>query len=173
MDHGRTDVAMPQQFLDRPDVAAVLEQVGSERVAQRVTGRALRYSRVPDGLLEGSLDDRLVKMMPTALAGHSVDVEASGGKHPLPDPLPACVRILACQCPRKLDPAGSLPEIDIMLLLRGFQVASELRANDGRKRRSSVFVALAAADGDHGARSRHPVQGGERTRAGAGRTRTS
>src|SRR2546425_8227382 len=121
MDHGRTDVAMPQQFLDRPDVAAVLEQVGSERVAQRVTGRALRYSRVPDGLLEGSLDDRLVKMMPTALAGHSVDVEASGGKHPLPDPLPACVRILACQCPRKLNPAGSLPEIDIMLLLRGFR----------------------------------------------------
>jgi hypothetical protein len=28
MDHGRTDVLMPKEFLDRPDVIAVFEQVG-------------------------------------------------------------------------------------------------------------------------------------------------
>ncbi len=30
VNHRRTDVPVPQQFLDRPDVVSVLEQVGGE-----------------------------------------------------------------------------------------------------------------------------------------------
>src|SRR5688572_24176456 len=36
VDHGRRDVAVPEQLLDGPDVVAGLEQVGRERVPQGV-----------------------------------------------------------------------------------------------------------------------------------------
>src|SRR5437867_4183882 len=35
VDHGRADVAMTEQLLDRPDVVTVLEQVGRERVSEK------------------------------------------------------------------------------------------------------------------------------------------
>lgn len=42
--HGDVDTAVAQQLLDRADVVAVLEQMGCERMAERVTGRGLRQS---------------------------------------------------------------------------------------------------------------------------------
>jgi hypothetical protein len=36
VDHRRADIAVPQELLDRPDVVAVLEQMGREGVPQRV-----------------------------------------------------------------------------------------------------------------------------------------
>ena len=81
--------------MDCSDIAVVLEQVGGEGVAQRVTCRALGDSRVAHGVLDGALHDGLVKVMATALAGRSVEVEASSRKHPLPGPLAAGVRVFS------------------------------------------------------------------------------
>jgi len=41
VNHCGTDVPMTQQFLDRPDVVTVLEQVGGERVTECVAGDVL------------------------------------------------------------------------------------------------------------------------------------
>ena len=42
VDHGRGDVLVAEEFLDRAEVAAVLEPVGGEGMAEGVAGGALR-----------------------------------------------------------------------------------------------------------------------------------
>ena len=95
VDHGGADVAVAEKLLDGPDIPVILEQVSREGVTQRVSGRAHRDPCTPHGVLDGPLHDRLVQMMPSPLACHSVDVVARGRKHPLPGPLAARVRILS------------------------------------------------------------------------------
>src|SRR5215831_4039275 len=119
-----------------------------EGMAQRVTARALGDARVAHGVLDRSLHDRLVQVMSTALAGRPVDVESRGRKHPLPGPLAARVRILPCQRPRKLDPAGARSKIAIVLPLHEVQMPSQVGRDDARQGRHPILVALAAADDD-------------------------
>jgi hypothetical protein len=61
---GRGDVAVAEQFLHGPDVVATFEQVRGEGVAEGVAGDALVDSRRPRSLGDGTLDDRLVQVMP-------------------------------------------------------------------------------------------------------------
>src|SRR5262249_49050516 len=114
---------MAEQLLDGSDVPVVLEQVVAKEW-QRVTGRA------------------------AALDGRPVDVESRGRKHPLPGPLAARVRILPCQRPRKLDPAGARSKIASVLPLHEVQMPSQLGRDDARQGRHPILVALAAADDD-------------------------
>ena len=45
VDHGRRDILVPQELLDRADVAARFEHVRCEGVSERVAGSALRDVR--------------------------------------------------------------------------------------------------------------------------------
>ena len=45
VDHGRTDILMPQKFLNRADVITRLKQMSGERMAERVAPRMLDYIR--------------------------------------------------------------------------------------------------------------------------------
>src|SRR5207249_8419480 len=47
------------------------------------------------------LQDRLVQVMPAALAGEPVHIHPRGGEYPLPGPLPPGVRILSRQSARQ------------------------------------------------------------------------
>src|SRR5262245_8525886 len=47
VDLRRRDVAMPEQFLDRPDVVVVLQEVCGERVAERMGARPLGDAGLP------------------------------------------------------------------------------------------------------------------------------
>ena len=38
IDHGRADVLVPQEFLNRPDIGTLLEQTGSKRVPAQCSG---------------------------------------------------------------------------------------------------------------------------------------
>ena len=57
--HGRFDVLMPEEFLDGPDVVAILKQVGSETVPEGVTTDGFadvsQFDGLPDGLLHTTL----------------------------------------------------------------------------------------------------------------------
>src|SRR5437763_16754444 len=74
VDHGRADVAVPQELLDGPD-------------------GALGHPGLPDGALDGPLQDRLVQVVAAKLAGDPVTIDAGGGKDPLSGPLPSRVRV--------------------------------------------------------------------------------
>ncbi len=56
VDHGRTDVVVAQELLDRPDVMAIVQQVGGEGVTQGVAAHALG-----DASAEGSGPDRALQ----------------------------------------------------------------------------------------------------------------
>ena len=49
---------MSPQFLDCPDVVAVLEEVRGEGVPERMAGSGLRETRMPDGPVYGALHHR-------------------------------------------------------------------------------------------------------------------
>ena len=54
---------MTEQFLDRADVVAGIQQVSGERVAQGVTANALVQPRNADGALNGPLQRVFVNVM--------------------------------------------------------------------------------------------------------------
>ncbi len=39
VDHGRSDISVTQQLLNRSDIVAVFQQVGCKRMPQRMTAR--------------------------------------------------------------------------------------------------------------------------------------
>ena len=57
IDHGRTDVLMPKEFLDRPDIVAVLKQLGGKGMPEGVTTGRLGDPGFPDGLFDSPLQD--------------------------------------------------------------------------------------------------------------------
>ena len=63
VDHCCAEVAMAEQFLNGADVVAVFEQVGCERMAERVTAPVLWNSGTEDRGFDGTLEDALVDMV--------------------------------------------------------------------------------------------------------------
>jgi hypothetical protein len=61
---------VPQQLLDGSDIVAVLEEMRRERVTEGMGTRALGRPRLTDSPLHGPLQDRLVQVMASALAGN-------------------------------------------------------------------------------------------------------
>jgi hypothetical protein len=63
VDHGGADVRVAEEFLDYPDVVAVLQQVGGKGVAKRVAAHALGDARSkggdPDGIAHAVEKPRL------------------------------------------------------------------------------------------------------------------
>lgn len=84
VDHRRGDVLVAEQFLDRADVLAVLEEVGGEGMAQGVTGRSLAESGSQDGFAHGSLDDGFVQVVAAGLSRLDVAVCAGRREDPWP-----------------------------------------------------------------------------------------
>jgi len=106
---------MSEQFLHGADVVAVLEQMGGERMSQRVRSGALGDPDPARGVLDRSLQDRLVQVMPAEMASQPVAIEARGGEDPLPDPFPSGVRILSQERGRQLYPPGTLRQVVLVL----------------------------------------------------------
>src|SRR5262245_36419256 len=84
VDHRRRDVLVPEELLDGSDVVSVLQQMGGERMPERVAGRSLGQRRRRNGLFHRALQDHLVQMVPTALPGLAIDVGPRGWEYPLP-----------------------------------------------------------------------------------------
>src|SRR5262249_43264387 len=68
VDHGRGDVAVPEEFLNRADVVAVFEQVRSERVPEGVALRVLGDFGTPHGALHRFTEDAPILAMPAPCA---------------------------------------------------------------------------------------------------------
>ena len=125
VDHGGRDILVAQELLDGADVVAVLEQVGGEAVAKRVWGDGLGDVGSSGGLAHGPLDQGLVDMVATGLAGSGVAVVAGGGEYPLPPPLGGSAGIFRPQGIRQGDPAGAFEQVDAMDLADYVQVAAQ------------------------------------------------
>src|SRR5436853_4035860 len=108
----------------------------------------LGHTGLSDGVLEGTLQDRLVQVMPASLAGEPVHIHPRGGEDPLPGPLPSGVRVFLREGVRQLDPSPAYAQVALALRLNGLQVLPEVTLDHFRKHRDAVLVTLPAADDD-------------------------
>ena len=92
--HRGPDVLVPQQFLHRPDVVAVLQQMGCERMTKSVGGQALDQPS-PMGRLVDRLLNHCVQMVTMPDARLSVQVVGRSGEYPLPASLVAGIWVLS------------------------------------------------------------------------------
>ena len=95
VDHRPLHVVVPQQLLNRPDVAASHQQVRGEGMTQRMASGPLvdprRYDRRP----HRPLHQRLVVVVLEVPAGRAVEGAVPRRKHPLPRPGLPDARVLA------------------------------------------------------------------------------
>ncbi len=92
VDHRRPNVLVPKEFLHRANVVAVSQQVRGKRMAERVARDSLRQPGLSNRLLDGFLDEGLVNVVSSLLAGSRVHPAMLLGKHELPNPLAIGVR---------------------------------------------------------------------------------
>src|SRR5206468_3919395 len=80
VDHRGADITVAEQLLHRANVVPVLQQVGSEAVAEGVAGRRLTDPRAQNGRPDHPLNRGLMEMVPPAMARLPVDVRSGRGK---------------------------------------------------------------------------------------------
>lgn len=75
IDHGRTDVLMPKELLNRSNIVPVFQQVRREGVAERMATGRLDDPGFPNSFFDRPLQDGFVEMMPFLLTGLPILVE--------------------------------------------------------------------------------------------------
>lgn len=85
---------MPQEFLDSPNVVAILKEMGGERMAKTVTPCGLRDPGGQDAPPNGPLKHGFMQVVPPPSPSHRIQVEARRRENPLPPPFPWGARIL-------------------------------------------------------------------------------
>jgi len=134
---------MPEQFLNGPDVIAVLQQMRRKRVTKHVRTDTLGKPRQARRIRNLSLHRRLVKMKARGWTPLRIATDPRGGKHKLPSPVRGSVGILAIQCKGQYDPPHTVGEIPLMLPSHLPQVSLEPFLDRHRQHRPPVFLAFA------------------------------
>ena len=102
VDHGGTDVRVPQQRLDGANVRTPLQKMSGEAVPERMRTDPLADSCLADDLGNGLVDGAGVKVVAASLAGARVSGPTTGGEDILPSPVLVGVRVLAGQGVREI-----------------------------------------------------------------------
>ena len=84
IDHGRSDIAVPQKLLNRADIVVGQQQMAGETVAKGMRGGPFRDLRPVDGSFYGLLDMSGVKMIPPVFPCIRNKGQAFAGEKPLP-----------------------------------------------------------------------------------------
>jgi hypothetical protein len=113
-----------------------------------MAARRLRDTGQPDGHLERALDDRLVDVVTSPLAGAGHRVEPRTREHPLPRPLARCGGVLASECIGQCDAAPPGVEVGPVLTARPFEMGLQGQAQPRRQGGHTVLASLAVTHGD-------------------------
>ena len=87
INHGGSDIAVAEQFLDGADVVIGLQQVARKTVPKRMRRRPLADPRRFHGPLDGFLHMRLVQMITPVFPGCLNISQLPGREKPLPGKL--------------------------------------------------------------------------------------
>src|SRR4051812_34535038 len=89
-----------------------------------------------------------MQMMTPPLARRRIDIKPRRGKHPLPPPPSARIRILPGQRPRQLDPSRALGNITLVLATHPGKMVEQGTLDPLRQQRQPVAVTLAGPHRD-------------------------
>lgn len=103
VNHGRTNVTVPQKFLNGSNVIAIREQMGSKRMPECMAGYPFGQSCLPHCQSHGSLHQRFVHVMATLFICPWVAPTIFLREYILPPPLTVGVRVLAGQSVWQID----------------------------------------------------------------------
>lgn len=120
VDHGRFHVFMPEEFLDGPDVVTVCKQMRRKGMTERVAGRMLGDARRGRGGFRRPPDQRLIKVVPSLVAGLGAPPAVLLRKPVLPPPLPRCPWVLPIEDAREIDstaPIRHIARVEALYLL--------------------------------------------------------
>jgi hypothetical protein len=115
VDHRRAYIAMPQQFLDRPEVVTVLEEVSGKRVTEGVAGDMLFHICRRRRLFHRALKDGFVEVVPVSVPCFRIRILSMRRENPLPSPGTVRVNVLFSKRFRKFNVSSSLLQIFFML----------------------------------------------------------
>ena len=146
--HSRTHTLVSEQLLDRPDVVARFEQVRGERVPECVAAYVFRYPGPSHRLLHGSLQDRLVDVMPPLLAGLRVLPPLLLWEDPLPLPLNWSIGVLAIQRIGQLDTTPTFGKILLVDDSGSSELSSQRVLERCGQHGDPVLVSLAVSNCD-------------------------
>ena len=145
VDHGGTDVRVPQQRLDGANVRTPLQKMSGEAVPERMRTDPLADSCLADDLGNGLVDGAGVKVVAASLAGARVSGPTTGGEDILPSPVLVGVRVLAGQGVREIHLSIAVLQILSMDHLHAYKVFFQGLYELLGERRDTVFTALAVA----------------------------
>ena len=97
IDHCGVEIRVPHEFLNGSDILPTLQQMGRERMAERVATCRFGEAGAFNGLLHGLLDQTWIYVVAALLSRGRVLPAVSLGKHPLPAPLPIGMAVLSRQ----------------------------------------------------------------------------
>ena len=101
--HGGVHIRVPKEFLHRPDVVALLQQMRGKTVSEGMATDAFVEPHRTPCLTHSLLQTTLARMMPPGDPGPRVFRQAVGRQDVWPDPPPAGMRRLAFQRERSID----------------------------------------------------------------------
>ena len=142
VDHRRADVPVAEKFLDGPDVVPFFEEMGSERMPERVAGDSLDESGKGGGLFHGSLENRFVEVVTIQASGTGVLELPCCGKYPLPAPLLLGSWKFPIQSIREFNVTSAPRQILFVLSLDLIEVSYQPLFDGGRQNGHAVFASL-------------------------------
>lgn len=146
IDHGRLDIAMPEQFLNGPDVVPGHQKMGREAVPKGMATDSLRDPEILRRFPDRPSDDGLMKMMPTNLTRPRIDSSRSGREDVLPVPIALHPCQLAIEGRRDIDVAVSISEVLFVVLLDHDEMVFEATSHAIGEHRDPILVAFGIMD---------------------------
>lgn len=144
----RAHVGVAEQFLRGADVLPRFQQMRREAVPQRVAGGGFGDARAPHRVLHGTLQYRLVQVMPALDSATRIDAARAGGKHVLPRPFTRRARIFPLQRMRQPDRAETGRKVALAHASRLGQLRLQHVGGHRQQHGAPVLAALACAHGD-------------------------
>jgi len=148
VDHGRLDVGVAKEGLDRANVVAILKKMRRETVSEPMARHAPRDARGSCGNADRPLDGRLVNMPASATTGNRIAAEVRCGEQILPLEQPRCPRRLPFEREGQLDPPLARSQVlQVQFAAPLDQLAQGLHELLG-ERSHAILVAFSSAHGE-------------------------
>ena len=147
VDHGRLQVAVAHWLLDRTNVLAALQQVGSEGMSQGVAAGGFADASSQHRPVHRSLDQARIQVVAALFTGGWILPSLELWKHPLPVPLPGSIGILARQGMGKCHSPPAVNQVPLVNPPHLLQMLAQLLREPFGKQGASVFPAFPLSHG--------------------------
>ena len=142
VNHRCGNILVPKELLDGANVVSAFEQMGGERVTQRMTRSGLVDTSRTDGVLHRSLQQTFSNVVALLFATVRIDREPRRRKNVLPGPFIFCTGKFPRECMLQVHASESVDQILFMLSFDLLKVTLQPFGEIDRQHRYSLLAAL-------------------------------